>query len=67
MYKNNLQSIRKMNHISQDKLADALGVSRRTIGQIENGQQNPSLGTAYRIANYFQLQVTEVFPEESVV
>ena len=62
IYKNNVYELRKEQNISQDRLANALGISRRSVSKIENGDQNPSLEMAYRIAAYFQLFVQEVFP-----
>ncbi len=61
-YSNKLYDLRKMNKLSQNKLADELGISRRTISMIENGEQNVSLDYAYRISAYFNLLVQEVFP-----
>ena len=62
-YSNNIYDLRKKNHISQNKMADDLGINRRTISLIENGEQNVSLEYAYRISAYFNLLVQEVFPE----
>ena len=62
IYTNNLYNLRKANHISQEKMANDLNISRRTIGKIENGEQNLSLEMAYRISAYFNLMVQDVFP-----
>lgn len=40
--KNNLKTARKEKHLSQEKLAQLVGVSRNTISSIETGQFNPS-------------------------
>ena len=61
-YSNNIFDLLKKNHISQNKMADDLGINRRTISLIENGEQNVSLDYAYRISAYFNLLVQEVFP-----
>ena len=60
---NNLFLYRQQANISQDKLAKAVDLSRRTIGNIENGSQDPSLQTAYRIANYFKVALPLLFPD----
>ena len=62
-YSNKLYDLRKKNKLSQNKLAEELGISRRTISMIENGEQNVSLDYAYRISAYFNLLIQEVFPE----
>lgn len=60
---NNLFLYRQKANISQDKLAEAVDCCRRTIGNIENGTQDPSLQMAYRIANYFQVALPVLFPD----
>lgn len=62
IYSNNVYNLRKGHKISQDKMATDLGISRRTISKVENGEQNLSLEMAYRIAAYFELMVQDVFP-----
>ncbi len=62
IYQNNVYDLRKEQKISQDKMAADLGISRRSISKIENGDQNLSLEMAYRIAAYFEKLIPEVFP-----
>ena len=59
--KNRLEQIRKEKGIAQEELADALEVSRQTIGSLENGRYNPSIILAYKIAKYFNLTIEEIF------
>lgn len=59
--KNRLTEIRKERGITQEELADALEVSRQTIGSLENGRYNPSIILAFRIARYFHLSIEEIF------
>ena len=40
--KNRLEELRKQRGIKQEDLANALEVSRQTIGSLENGRYNPS-------------------------
>ena len=40
--KNNLRDIRSKTGLSQQQLADMVGVSRNTISSIETGQFNPT-------------------------
>ena len=59
--KNRLEQIRKETGITQEELADALEVSRQTVGSLENGRYNPSIILAYKIAKYFNLTIEEIF------
>jgi len=47
--------------MTQQALADAVGVSRQTIIAIENGRYSPSLEVAIKIAEAFHQPVESVF------
>ena len=59
--KNRLEEIRKRKGISQEDLAEALEVSRQTIGSLENGRYNPSILLAFKIAHYFHMRIEDIF------
>ncbi|HEX2985374.1 MAG TPA: helix-turn-helix transcriptional regulator [Caproiciproducens sp.] len=59
--KNRLEEIRKEHGMKQEELADALEVSRQTIGSLENGRYNPSIILAFKIARYFKVSIEEIF------
>lgn len=59
--KNRLEELRKQKGIKQEELADALKVSRQTIGSLENGRYNPSIILAFKIAKYFGMSIEEIF------
>lgn len=59
--KNRLEEIRKKHGMNQEELADALEVSRQTIGSLENGRYNPSIILAFKIARYFDMSIEEIF------
>mgnify|MGYP002572853017 FL=1 len=59
--KNNLEALRKARGIKQEELAEALEVSRQTIGSLENGRYNPSILLAFKIARYFGLAIEDIF------
>lgn len=59
--KNRLEEIRKERGIKQEELARAMGVSRQTIGSLENGRYNPSITLAFKLARYFQMAIEEIF------
>ncbi len=48
-------------HMSQQALADAIGVTRQTVIAIELGKYSPSLESAFRIARVFEVGVEDVF------
>ena len=53
--------LRKEKRIKQQQLADMLGVSRQTIGSLENGRYNPSITLAFKIARFFGCSIEDVF------
>lgn len=59
--KNRLEEIRKSRGMKQEELAEALSVSRQTIGSLENGRYNPSIILAFKIARYFDLNIEDIF------
>lgn len=59
--KNRLEEIRKAKGITQEELANALEVSRQTVGSLENGRYNPSIILAFKIARFFEVFIEEVF------
>ena len=59
--KNRLEELRKARGLRQEELADALEVSRQTIGSLENGRYNPSIQLAFKIARYFSPTIEDIF------
>ena len=59
--KNHLEVLRKARGIKQEELAEALEVSRQTIGSLENGRYNPSILLAFKLARYFNLSIEDIF------
>jgi putative transcriptional regulator len=59
--KTKIPELRKSRKLSQQELADAVGVTRQTITSIEVGKYTASLELAYKIARYFGLKIEEVF------
>lgn len=56
-----MEDIRKARGITQEQLAEALGVSRQSICSLENGRYNPSIVLAFKLARYFQLSIEDIF------
>ncbi|HAX02554.1 MAG: transcriptional regulator [Tenericutes bacterium GWC2_34_14] len=55
------------NEMSQQSLAEKVGVSRQTIISIEAGKYSPSLELAFKIAMAFEKNISEVFKYEPKV
>jgi putative transcriptional regulator len=59
---NNIRVLRfNHNEMTQQELADQVGVTRQTIVAIEKGNYSPSLELAFRIVRVFKLPIEEVF------
>jgi len=62
---NNIRKLRFFaNEMTQQMLAEKVGVSRQTIIAIEAGKYSPSLELAFRIAETFGVKIGEVFDYE---
>ena len=59
--KTRIQELRKQSRITQEELADALGVTRQTIISLEYGKYIASLQLAHKIAVYFHMNIEEIF------
>jgi putative transcriptional regulator len=62
--RNRIRDLRVATGMSQGALADALGVSRQTIGSVENARSVPSLPLAFAIARCFDATIEEIFIPE---
>ena len=58
---NTIRVLRAVKGLTQEYLAQALGVSRQTINAIEKGKYNPSLDLAFKMAAYFETTIEEIF------
>jgi putative transcriptional regulator len=65
--RNDVRELRARHGLSQQQLAEAMGVSRQTINSIETGRYTPSLPLAIALARYFEAQVEEIFHVDSLV
>jgi len=62
--KNKVRELRKDKKLSQEQLAEKLGVSRQTIISIENEEYCPSLPLSRKISKFFGYIIEEVFEFE---
>jgi putative transcriptional regulator len=65
--KNKIKVFRAMNDLTQEDLAQAIGVTRQTILAIEKGKYVPSLDLAFRISRRFSVNIEEVFQYDDAV
>jgi putative transcriptional regulator len=59
--KNKLKEIRKEKNISQQELADMVGVSRNTISSLETGQYEPTAKLALILSIALDKEFEEIF------
>lgn len=62
--KSRVHVFRAEKRITQQQLADAIGVTRGTIVAIEKENYNPSLELAFRLAKYFNTDINSLFKAE---
>ena len=61
---NKIKELRARHNITQAQLAEAVGISRAGLIDIEKGEAVPAGTTMLKIANYFELPAQEVFSLE---
>jgi len=60
--RNRVRQYRRQHHdMTQEELADRVGVTRQTIISIEKGRYNPSVELALRLARAFGVSVEDLF------
>jgi putative transcriptional regulator len=63
--KNTIKVQRAINDLTQDQLAQKIGVSRQTINSIEKGRYVPSTLLSLKMSAIFGVSVNEFFQLES--
>jgi len=61
--KNKIKVFRAMHDMTQEELAEKIGVTRQTVIAIESDKYLPSLGLAFKIAKIFKVRIEELFME----
>ena len=56
-----MKNARLENNLSQQELADKVGISREYISMIENGERNPSVNIAKKIGDLLNINWTYFF------
>ncbi|MBP9761349.1 MAG: helix-turn-helix transcriptional regulator [Candidatus Magasanikbacteria bacterium] len=65
LLQNTVYTLRSKKNMTQQELADALGVTRQTIIAIEKGNYTPSVTLALDIALFFSTSIEAIFYYES--
>lgn len=65
MFKDNLLSLRKLNNMSQEELAEKLDVSRQTLSKWETGESVPDIDKCMSISQIFDVSLDELVNYES--
>ncbi len=60
MFCDNLVSLRKMKQMSQEQLAEAVGVSRQTISKYETGEALPDIDKCKAMAELFDVSLDDL-------
>lgn len=60
-FESKIHIYRATKRMSQQELADLVGVSRQTIVQLERNRYNPSMLLAYSIAQVFGVTIEDLF------
>lgn len=64
---NELRKIRTQREFTLDELADRTGVSKLTLGKIERGETNPTLGVMWKITTGLNIPLTKLVSVEPSV
>ena len=59
--KNRITELRKEKKLTQQDLANLLGVTRQTIISLENGRYNPSITLAFKLAHTYNMHIEDIF------
>lgn len=65
MFKDNLISLRKINKLSQEELADRIGVTRQTLSKYETGESVPDIDKCKELADVFGVTLDDLVNYES--
>lgn len=58
---NQVSKFRESRNMTQEELAQAVGVTRQTIIAIEKGNYTPSVLLALKISKFFKISLEEIF------
>lgn len=65
MFKDNLVELRKIHELSQEELADKIGVSRQTLSKYETGESLPDIEKCKLLADVFGVSIDDLLNYDS--
>ena len=65
MFQSNLIELRKLHHLSQEELAEKVGVSRQTLSKWETGESIPDIVRCKQLADVFSVTLDDLVKFES--
>ena len=64
---NKIEDLRKKKKMSQEKLADLLGISRQTLSNYENDITSPDLNQSKKICEIFDVSLDELIGNDNTI
>ena len=64
--RNKIRELRAAEDMTQQELANLIGVTRQTVNAIEANKYSPSLEVAFRIAHIFSVPLDQVFQYDAL-
>ena len=61
LFKTRIKELRARYDLTQEELADKVGVTRQTMLYIEKGKYNPSLMVARKVARVLKSRIEDIF------
>jgi transcriptional regulator with XRE-family HTH domain len=56
-----MQQIRRSRNLTQEQVAELIGMDRVSIGYIEQGRRAPKLSTLFSLANVYDVEMQDFF------
>ncbi|WP_275400823.1 helix-turn-helix transcriptional regulator [Enterococcus faecium] len=60
-FESQVKKYRFLKEMTQDELANAVGIRRETIGRLEQAKYNPSLELAVKISKVLEVSIEDLF------
>ena len=58
-----LQELRRQSNVTQEQLAERMGVARRTVSRWETGRNMPDLDILVELADFYEVDLREILKE----